>query len=63
MLNLPSDKTLELKDYYYISKIIRNIIFIFLLLKQDYEIKLMDNDSPFYFLINIMTVVILIIIF
>ena len=28
MLDLPSDKILELKDYYYMSEVIRNIISI-----------------------------------
>ena len=45
MLDLPSCKTLVLKDYYYIPKVIRNIISISLLLKQSYEIRLMGNDS------------------
>ena len=56
-------KILELKDCYYMPKIIRNIIFISLLLKQGYDIRLMEMDAPFSFLMNFMTVVILITIF
>ena len=41
MINLLLDKTLKLKDYYYMPKVIKNIISIPLLLKRDYEIKLM----------------------
>ena len=64
ILDLPSDKILELKDYYYMPKVIRNIISIPLLLKQGYEIKLMENGyTNFFFLINFMAVVILITIF
>ena len=48
MLDLPWDKILELKDYYYMPKIIRNIISIPLLLKQDYEIRLMKNGSLYF---------------
>ena len=49
MLDLPSNKILELKSYYYIPKIIRNIIFIPLLLKQGYEIRLMKNECSIFF--------------
>ena len=49
MLDLSSDKILELKDCYYMPKIIRNIIFISLLLKQGYEIRLMKNRCFIFF--------------
>ena len=38
MLKLPSRKVLELENYYYIPKIIRNIISVSLLLQRDFEI-------------------------
>ena len=49
MLDLSLDKILELKDCYYMPKIIRNIISIPLLLKQGYEIKLMKNGCSIFF--------------
>ena len=49
MLNLSLKKILELKDCYYISKVIRNIISIPLLLKQGYEIRLMKNRCSIFF--------------
>ena len=49
MLDLSSNKILELKDCYYIPKVIRNIISIPLLLKQGYEIKLMENGYSIFF--------------
>ena len=49
MLDLPLDKILELKDYYYMLKVIRNIISIPLLLKQSNEIKLMENGCSIFF--------------
>ena len=49
MLDLPSNKILELKDCYYIPKVIRNIISIPLLLKQSNEIKLMENGCSIFF--------------
>ena len=49
ILKLPSDKILELKIYYYIFNIVRNIIFIPLLLKQDFEIKAKNNGCSLYF--------------
>ena len=49
MLDLLSDKILELKDSYYMLKIIKNIISIPLLLKQGYEIRLMGNGCSIFF--------------
>ena len=43
LLKLPSGRTLEVEEYYYMPKIIRNIISIALLLYDGYEIKFMDN--------------------
>ena len=47
-LDLSSGKILELKNHYYVSKVIRNIISIPLLLKQGYEIRLMENGCFIY---------------
>ena len=49
LLKLPSNKVLELKIYYYMPKIIRNIISIPLLLEQDFEIKRKSNGCSIYF--------------
>ena len=49
MLDLPSNKILKLKDCYYMPKVIRNIISIPLLLKQGYEIRLMENGCSIFF--------------
>ena len=49
ILDLPSNKILELKDCYYMLKVIKNIISIPLLLKQDYEIRLMRNGCSIFF--------------
>ena len=57
MLYLPLDKILELEECYFILKIIRNIISVSLLLKQGYEIKLIDNGCSILFLMNSMVVV------
>ena len=43
ILKLPSGKILELKDYYYMPKIIKNIVSISLLLKQGYAIDVISN--------------------
>ena len=48
-LKLSSGKILELKNCYNMSKIIRNIISILLLLKQDYEIYVMSNGCSIKF--------------
>ena len=49
ILKLPSDKILELKTYYYIPNIVRNIISIPLLSKQSFEIKTKNNSCSIYF--------------
>ena len=49
LLKLPSSKILELEDSYFIPKIIRNIISISLLLKQDFEINGKDNGCSISF--------------
>ena len=48
-MKLPSGRILEVKIYYYISDIIRNIISIPLLLKQDFEIIAKNNGCSIYF--------------
>ena len=49
ILKLPLDKILKLKIYYYILNIVRNIISIPLLLKQDFEIIAKNNSCSIYF--------------
>ena len=49
ILKLPSNKILKLKIYYYILKIIKNIISVPLLLKQGFEIKAKNNGCSIYF--------------
>ena len=49
VLKLPSDKVLELMDYYYIPNIVRNIISIPMLLEQDFEIRRKGNSCSIYF--------------
>ena len=49
MLKLPSEKILKLENCYYMSKIIRNIISIPLLLQQDYEINRKSNSCSISF--------------
>ena len=51
LLKLPSDKILELKDCYYMPSIIKNIIFISMLLEHGFEIKRKGN-SYFIYLSN-----------
>ena len=48
-MKLPSGKVLELKIYYYIPNIVRNIIFVSLLLEQDFEINAKNNGCSIYF--------------
>ena len=48
ILKLPSDKVLELKTCYYISKVVRNIISVSLLLEQSFEIKAKNNGCSIY---------------
>ena len=49
ILKLLSNKILELKTYYYIPKVVRNIISIPLLLEQSFEIKAKNNGCSIYF--------------
>ena len=49
MLKLPSEKILELENYYYMSKIIRNIISVSLLLQRGYEINGKSNSCSIFF--------------
>ena len=49
MFNLSLGKTLELKDYYYIPKIITNIISVSLLLQQGYKINGKSNSCSISF--------------
>ena len=49
ILKLPFGKILELKDYYYIPKIIRNIISIPLLLEQGYVMDVTSNGCSIKF--------------
>ena len=49
ILKLPSDKVLKLKIYYYIPDIVRNIIYILLLLEQNFEIIIKKNGCTIYF--------------
>ena len=49
MLKLPSRKILELKNCYYMPKIIRNIISISLLLQRDYKINGKSNSCSISF--------------
>ena len=49
ILKLSSGKILELRDYYYMPKIIRNIISISLLLKQGYIMNVMSNGCSIIF--------------
>ena len=46
---LPSGNILELKDCYYVPNIIKNIIFVPLLLKQGYEINLTSHGCSIFF--------------
>lgn len=48
-LELPSGKLLQLEDCYYMPKIIRNVIFIPLLLKKGFEINGKGNGCSIYF--------------
>ena len=48
-LKLPSNKVLELKICYYIFNIVRNIISVPLLLKQDFKIIAKNNDCSIFF--------------
>ena len=52
ILKLSSDKILKLKTCYYILNIVRNIIFVPLLLEQDFEIKAKNNGCSLYFSIE-----------
>ena len=47
-LKLPSSKILRLKDDYYIPNIVRNIIFVPMLLEHDFEIKEKGNNCSIY---------------
>ena len=49
MLKLPSGKILELENYYYMSKIIKNIISVPLLLQRGYEINRKSNSCSISF--------------
>ena len=49
MLKLPSEKILELENYYYMPKIIKNIISIPLLLQRDYKINKKSNSCSISF--------------
>ena len=49
MLKLPSGKILELENYYYMPKIIRNIISVSLLLQRGYEINGKSNSCSIFF--------------
>ena len=49
ILKLPFGKILELKNYYYMPKIIRNIISVSLLLQRDYEINGKSNSCSISF--------------
>ena len=49
MLKLPSEKILELENYYYMPKIIRNIISVSLLLQRGYEINGKSNSCSISF--------------
>ena len=49
MLKLPSRKILELENYYYMPKIIRNIISVSLLLQRGYEINGKSNSCSISF--------------
>ena len=48
-MKLPSDKILELKICYYISNVVRNIIYVPLLLEQDLKKNVKNNDCSLYF--------------
>ena len=48
LLELPSEKTLELEKYYYMPKILRNIISVPLLIQCGYEIKFMGNSCSIF---------------
>ena len=47
ILKLPSNKVLELKNCYYVPRIVWNIISIPILLEQDFEINGKSNDCSF----------------
>ena len=47
--HLPSDKTLELQDCYYMPNVIENIISIPLLLEHGYEIKAKGNYCSIFY--------------
>ena len=49
ILSLPSGKTLELQDYYYMPNVIRNIISIPLLLEHGYGIKAKSNYYSIFY--------------
>ena len=49
ILKLPSEKFLELRDCYYMPKIIKNIISVPLLLKQGYIMNVMSNGCSISF--------------
>ena len=63
MLKLPSGKILELENYYYMPKIIRNIIFVPLLLQRGYEINEKSNSCSIFFLTKYFVMALLIMIF
>ena len=49
ILKLPLKKVLKLKTCYYIPNIVRNIIFVLLLLEQDFKIITKNNGYSIYF--------------
>ena len=49
MLKLPSKKILELENYYYMPKIIKNIISVLLVLQWGYEINGKRNSCSIFF--------------
>ena len=63
MLKSPFGKILELENYYYMAKIIRNIISIPLLLQQDFEINEKSNSCSIFFLIKFFVMALLIMVF